>query len=225
MGDPLPEVKIDIVSIDGLEDVFELEPVTELRAEPVTGTPQQVTSATEPVPDAFEDVPTSADGVPVDQAAQILGTSINALKKRLRKGTLRGYKLDSKHGEKWFVERSEVTEKERAAELSAEPVTGTPEQVTSASQPVTRASEDLPTSARGVQDGQLASLPALERLVISLEKKDAVIESQAHQLKAAGDVIMYLRSQIDEKENQVKLLTDSQHKKGWWAHFCSWFKA
>lgn len=51
----------------------------------------------------------------------------------------------------------------------------------------------------------------------------SIIESQAHQLKAAGDVIIYLRSQVDEKDTQLKLLTDSQHKQGWWARFSSWF--
>jgi hypothetical protein len=34
---------------------------------------------------------------------------------------------------------------------------------------------------------------------------------------------MYLRSQLEEKNDQLKLLTDSQHKKGWWARFGSWF--
>jgi hypothetical protein len=60
-------------------------------------------------------------------------------------------------------------------------------------------------------------------LVTALEKKDAVIEGQAHQLKAAGDVIMYLRAQVEEKESQLKLLTDSQHNRGWWVRFSSWF--
>jgi hypothetical protein len=53
-----------------------------------------------------------------------------------------------------------------------------------------------------------------------------IIENQAHQLKAAGDVIMYLRSQIEEKHTeltQLKLLTDNQHKRSRWTRFCSWF--
>jgi hypothetical protein len=50
-----------------------------------------------------------------------------------------------------------------------------------------------------------------------------VIESQAAQLKAAADVITYQRSQLEEKDSQIKLLTDSQHKGGWWARFNAWF--
>jgi hypothetical protein len=223
MGDPLPEVKMDLVSTDGLEDVFDLEPVTDLDSAPVTGTPGQVTSASEPVTHATKVVPTSAEAVPVEQAARVLGTSINALKKRLRKGTLRGCKVDTKHGEKWFVEKLELVKMEPVTGSSREPVTGTPEQVTSASEPVTHASKEVPGTAEGVPEQTDLVSPVFERLVMSLEKKDAVIESQAHQLKAAGDVIMYLRAQIEEKEIQVKLLTDSQHKRGWWARFGSWF--
>lgn len=42
-----------------------------------------------------------------------------------------------------------------------------------------------------------------------------IIEGQAHQLKAAGDVIMYLRSQLDEKDDAIKLLTCSKSL-NWW---------
>lgn len=219
MGDPLPEVKMDIASTDGLEDVFELEPV----AEPVTGTPEQVTGASEPITHASKVVPTGAEAVPVELAARVLGTSINALKKRLRKGTLRGSKVDSKHGEKWFVERSELYKPEPVTRSNQEPVPGTPVQVTSASKLATDASKVVPTGGECATEQTDSLSPVFERLVLSLEKKDAVIESQAHQLKAAGDVIMYLRAQIDEKETQVRLLTDSQHKRGWWAQFASWF--
>jgi hypothetical protein len=168
-------------------------------------------------------VPTGAEAVPVEQAARVLGTSVNALKKRLRKGTLRGSKVDSKHGEKWFVEKAELAKAEPVTRTKQEPVPGALEQVTGATDLATDASTAVPTGTEDATE-QIDSLsPVFERLVLSLEKKDAVIESQAHQLKAAGDVIMYLRAQIEEKETQVKLLTDNQHKRGWWARFSSWF--
>jgi hypothetical protein len=63
-------IKIDPVSVVGLDDVFDLEPVPEGSAAPVTGYPEHVT-------DAIEQVPTNANGVPVEQAAAILGTSGN----------------------------------------------------------------------------------------------------------------------------------------------------
>jgi hypothetical protein len=224
VSEPLLEIKTNLVSLDGLEDVFDLEPVTVTDAEQVTGTPEPATCAMEPVTNFSEPV-RDARSIPVEQAALLLGTSVNALKKRLRKGTLQGIKVETKHGEKWFVAHSEILKLEPVTVTDAEQVTGTPDPVTRAMEPVTDFSAPILGSAEGVPSKEKVELiPTLERLVTSLEKKDAVIESQAHQLKAAGDVIMYLRSQIEDKESQLKLLTDSQHKTGWWSRFCSWFK-
>lgn len=33
----------------------------------------------------------------------------------------------------------------------------------------------------------------------------------------------YLEAQLAEKETHIKLLTDGQHKPGWWSQFCAWF--
>lgn len=218
MSEPILEIKTDLVSLDGLEDVFDVEPVTGTGAAPIPGTREPVTSAIEPF--------TDASGVPVEQAALALSTSVNALKKRLRKGTLLGTKVETKHGEKWFVAYSELANLAPVTRTGAIDFAGTPEPVTYITEPVTDATTAMPTGAPRVPMQPVTEImPALERLVTSLEKKDAVIESQAHQLKAAGDVIMYLRSQIEDKESQLKLLTDSQHKTGWWSRFCSWFKA
>jgi hypothetical protein len=59
----------------------------------------------------------------------------------------------------------------------------------------------------------------------------SVIETQAkqfdvstEQLKAASQVIMYQRSQLEERESEIKLLTDSEHKQGWWRRMTSWTK-
>ena len=82
---------IDAVSTEGLENFFD--------EAQVTGAMEPVTLVEEPVTSASEHLL----GIPVERAAKLLGTSTNALKKRLRKGSLSGYKVESKHGEKWFV--------------------------------------------------------------------------------------------------------------------------
>lgn len=189
MSLPQYEEKIDPVSLKGLEDVFDVAPV-----------PEPVTDFFAPVPEPV----TRAEPVPIEEAAALLGTSVNALKKRLRKGSLKGRKIETKHGEKWFVCLPDLAP---VTNISA-PV---PERVTRAREPVA----DI-----------LAPVPEPVTCATAPTPQDAtliqIIENQAHQLKAAGDVIMYLRSQIDEKETQLKLLTDSQHNAGWWSHFCSW---
>jgi hypothetical protein len=42
-------------------------------------------------------------GLPVEEAATRLGLSERAVLKRLRRGTLKGFKVPAKRGEKWFV--------------------------------------------------------------------------------------------------------------------------
>lgn len=49
------------------------------------------------------------------------------------------------------------------------------------------------------------------------------LDSANHQLQAATYRNGYLESQLETKELQIKLLTDGQHKQGWWRQFCSWF--
>ena len=62
-----------------------------------------------------------------------------------------------------------------------------------------------------------------KRLQDLIESQSKVIENQAHHLKAAGDVIVYLRSQNEDKDQQIKLLTDSEHKKpSWWHRVSAW---
>lgn len=50
-----------------------------------------------------------------------------------------------------------------------------------------------------------------------------VITKQAEKLEAASMRIGYLEARTENYESQIKLLTDSQHKRGWWVSFSSWF--
>lgn len=51
-----------------------------------------------------------------------------------------------------------------------------------------------------------------------------MIEAQAAKLEAASMQIGYYKAQWEASQDTIKLLTDSQHKAGWWRNFCSWFK-
>jgi hypothetical protein len=50
-----------------------------------------------------------------------------------------------------------------------------------------------------------------------------LIRDLQNQLQAASFRNGYLESQLENQREQIKLLTDSQHKGGWWARFSSWF--
>lgn len=103
--------------------------------------PEPVTSDASPVPEPATEPVTQAGGLPVEQAAAILRTSVNALKKRLRKGTIGDYKVESKHGETWFVAASEV----QSAAPVQERVTGAE---APAPEPVIRTAEPVPEPLR-----------------------------------------------------------------------------
>lgn len=200
MREPQSDVYQSVVPVEEFTDFFDAGPT-----QVVTGP-------------ALEAVANPAQaGVTLEEASRLLSLHVDTIKKRLRKGTLKGFKVQEKFGEKWFVCAEELPGPTQAV------IGPTLEAVTDpALEAVAEAAQIVTDPAQAVAL-PIDISPALERLVASLEKKDVVIESQAHQLKAAGDVIMYLRAQLDEKETQLKLLTDSQHKKGWWTRFCSWF--
>ena len=159
----------------------------------------------------------SQEPVPVDLAAKLLGSSVNALKKQLRKGNVIGHKLDTKHGSKWFVEPSELSRLAPTdANLCQAPVT------TCAS----IESAPVPT------DANLCQVPVTTCSVIQSEPVPTSVETDEHlnyiqelQLKLEGATyrIGYLEAQLENERAQIKLLTDSQHKGGWWAKFSSWF--
>ena len=159
----------------------------------------------------------SQEPVPVDLAAKLLGSSVNALKKQLRKGNVIGHKLDTKHGSKWFVEPSELSRLAPTdANLCQAPV------ATCAS----IESAPVPT------DANLCQVPVTTCSVIQSEPVPTSVETDEHlnyiqelQLKLEGATyrIGYLEAQLENERAQIKLLTDSQHKGGWWAKFSSWF--
>ncbi len=81
--------------------------------------------------------------------------------------------------------------------------------------------DTLATVADSVATGadkntDVPTLADTERLWNLLKEKDAKIEA----------LIMrdgYMQAQLETLQQELKLLTDSQHKSGWWQRFCSWF--
>jgi hypothetical protein len=50
-----------------------------------------------------------------------------------------------------------------------------------------------------------------------------LIEQLQAKLEGATYRIGYLESKLEDRDYQIKLLTDSQHKPGWWAKLSNWF--
>jgi chaperonin cofactor prefoldin len=48
------------------------------------------------------------------------------------------------------------------------------------------------------------------------DPRDKIIKDLQDKLEAATFRVGYLQHQVETKEEQIKLLTDSQHKPSWW---------
>jgi hypothetical protein len=152
----------------------------------------------------------SADGLAswfsIEDASRRLGISKNAIQKRLKRGKLIGKKTSGPFGDIWLVDLSSENQVLEIQFENQEDSVDAEEAKPSGS---ASNGEELKGSAKGLASRtevdfvwQMELLSRVERL--SLENG---------QLKAL----------LHEREKEVKLLTDSQHKPGWWTRFSNWF--
>ncbi|HEY9868271.1 MAG TPA: helix-turn-helix domain-containing protein [Candidatus Obscuribacterales bacterium] len=123
MGQPDIQRAFFGASVEGLDHVF----VDVVDAEVCQGTPSEEGIPQEiPEGDPMEsqEIP---QGIPVQEAAKLLGTSPRAVIKRLQKGTLKGFKVPSKFGNKWLVDPQGIPAEEQG--IPQEIPEGTPTQI------------------------------------------------------------------------------------------------
>lgn len=148
--------------------------------------------------------------VSVEQAAALLGISSNAVIKRLNKGKLLGEKIPGQFGLKWTVNPSCLPQQ---IQVEVENCEEQPEEVW-----------EQPGNSKGTAFHAKAVPGTSEGYASeSVQILAQVIQTQNDQIQAQIELIMHLTDEIRERDNQVKLLTNSQHKPGWWAKFSSWF--
>ena len=151
----------------------------------------------------------NASWVSVEQAATQLGISPNAVIKRLNKGKLLGEKVPGQFGLKWTVNPSCLPQQIQIEVENCE------------EQPVM--AWEQPGNSKGMAS-QDKALPGTSEGFASdsLQILAQVIQTQNDQIQAQTELIKHLTVEIRERDSQVKLLTDSQHKPGLWAKFSSW---
>jgi hypothetical protein len=218
MGQPEIQQKFDSVSVEGFDQIYQPDP-TQAQSTPelTQADPMLMVQA---APDQNVQ-PDPSQGIALEEAAKTLGLHIDTVRKRLQKGKLQGFKIADKFGDKWFVHKEGL---ERTRPIQASPIVRAQAAPDLAQDDPVLEIDIGPELAQASPDQIIQSNPSLitdrdqeyERLM-------TIIEQQAYQLKAAGDVIVYLRSEVDDAKTQVKLLTDSQHKRSSWSRFWSWF--
>lgn len=133
-----------------------------------------------------------ANWLSVEEAAKHLGLSVRAVQKRLKKGTLSGRKEKTLNGERWVIDANELDASQGANIVRLD------------------ANHDELFANYDEQDAP--------REVVS----DNLVRELQAKLEGASFRIGYLEAQLEAERQQVKLLTDSQHKPGWWARFTKW---
>lgn len=134
----------------------------------------------------------------LDDAARLLGVTKRTVLRKLKNGELTGYKVPGPFGQEWRIHPGDKGG-DKGDDQS----------------PATASPGDL-----GVSPPVSPLVEELRRQVNELKSENQSLQKE---LQAASWRNGYLESRVENQEVQMKLLTDSQHKPGRWARFCSWF--
>ena len=209
MGDPVREIANDPLAIEGLEEVFTQDSPDEhfLESSTVQDQPEDNSGSVQESPTCL------VHPISVDEAAKLLNVSSNAVCKRLRKGTLLGLKTPGKFKDEWLVEGAGLIE---VLKVDFNTVQDSPDEHFLESGTV----QDQPKDSGGsVQESPGSVL----RLVDLVEKQALKIEAAAGQIGYLQAQLESQKRELEAKDTQLKLLTDSQHKAGRMQRFWSWF--
>lgn len=205
MSDTARDIQLaDTVSAEGLDDLFVSD------ANPPKVDAPELDLVRETGASNLESVRELDGYISVEQAAALAGISARAIQKRLKRGTLHGVK--TKHGltERWLV---------NAATLNLSKTGASIEPLDANSLVVDASDVELVREVGADVSGLVRELdaPGAE------DSRDQLIRDLQNQLQAASWRNGYLESKLEERDIQIKLLTDSQHKPSWWQQFKAFF--
>jgi len=185
---------VDTSSIQGMDQLFENETIV----------------ADKDSSESLKEVLPVEQGIPVEIAAARLGLSASGVLKRLRRGAMQGFKVPTKRGEKWLVSPSAIPSQVLdVLEDSLSQVSGVLVDDRESSLGVLSSAEE-----------SFLEVSTASELMEDLKRRNFELEAS---LQAATWRNGYLESKLEERDKQILMLTDSQHKGGWWAKFSSWF--
>jgi len=193
---------IKTAAIEGLEDLF-VPVTTDGQASPDHS--QASTSHGQTTPDQ------RSSALTIDEAAVILGVTPRTILRRLQKQSLSGFKIAGQFGPEWRV----LLLHDDSAPTQASTSHGQ----TTPDQPLT--TPDHINFQIISSENELVSELRRQIDALKTELESKVSEAQ-REIQAASFRNGYLESQLENQRDQIKLLTDSQHKPGWWARFKKW---
>ncbi len=208
MSEPAAEVKIDPISTDGFEDVFEVTGTAraDMRTEQDMSGITNIIEPGQPGPESIE--------------ATIVLTYIST------SDAAKYARVDSRTVRRWYEQKKVRGQLSKGKLLIAREdlliPTDQPEFCdarTSGTEPGTEDEASGTTkSTNPGQPGQSTDMPQAPVVAFSdfLDRIERLSREN-------GELKVMLDQQRQENQ-QLKLLTDSQLRAGWWSRFCSWFK-
>lgn len=142
----------------------------------------------------------------LQETAERLSLSLVTVRRRLQKGTLKGHKVQGLNGPEWRIDPPEQT-------LITDRGDSDQTMITEQSDPY-----QTPVNTLINPDQQIVT--ALLARITEVESK---LSEAQNALQSASWRNGYLESQLESQRDQIKLLTDSQHKPGWWQRFKQMF--
>jgi excisionase family DNA binding protein len=192
--EPAKEIKTDSLSVEGLEEVFD-QPSHTLRS----------------VDDeAMRTASTDLDQWTISEAAQQLKLSTGTIRRRLQNGRLKGFKVEGLNGPEWrIIPPGSIVE--AVIENTDNPIETLTSQVDHGSH----------TQIKNI-DQPVQAVPNYPGHTV-INEHLVVIKEMQSKLEALTYRNGYLEAQLENHQETIKLLTDSQHKRGRWLNFWSWF--
>ncbi len=194
MFEPATEKKIDSTSVEGMDEVF------------CSSEEGAITSEHSEEPEIIGS--SISELLNTEDAAKRLGISSRAVINRLKAGTLPGKLVQGKYRKEWRVFWNEVPKtSEETTEIKIEN-----------SEPSEDAAQKVPEEfGSGSERSEVSSESTA---ILGLLDQNKRLMDQLNALTYRNG---YLESKLEEREREIKLLTDSQAKQSWWARFGSWF--
>ncbi len=184
---------IEPASIEGLQDLFDVSDIT---------VQDSVKAQTVDVQDTVH------DEITVVEASRLLNVDRRSVVRLLNWNKLSGRK--DERG-KWLIYRRSVVERIHAQDIVQDTVhAGVQDSV----------QQD---SARVLDVSGAKNLHVQDTVLLIIKEQAEQLKQAYTYLDAATARVIYMQQQLEQKDQEIKLLTDSQHRSSWWAGFKKWF--
>lgn len=150
----------------------------------------------------------NVNGLTIKEASKYYGFAVPTIRMKIKTGALPAKKVEGPKGPEWRVFPQGLP-----VECSTNPDIRLTETI---DQPDITLSEDSYEPDSRLKEGYYQANINIGSLIKANQEL-------SNKLEAANYRIGYLEAQTENHKEQIKLLTDSQNKLGWWARFSSWF--